>query len=114
MIKGIGCDIVLLSRVKLELAKRILSEAEVSVLNIQKTLKRQIEFLAGRFAAKEAIQKALTALGLTPGLRDITILPGPSGEPLVIQPEVEGHRILLSIAHERSHAIAMCVVETLS
>ncbi len=113
MIKGIGCDIVQLSRVKPELAKRILTEAELAVWMELKTSERQTEFLAGRFAAKEAIQKALTSLGLTPGLRDIVLLPGPSGEPLVIKPEVTGHRIFVSIAHERSHAIATCVVETI-
>lgn len=114
MIKGIGCDIVQLSRMKLELSRRILSEPEIAMFHEQTSESRQKEFLAGRFAAKEAIQKALTPMNITAGMRDIVILPGPSGEPIVLQPELIGHRIFVSITHERSYAVAMCVIESLS
>lgn len=64
MIYGIGTDIVQCSRIEkmwlehgMSFAKRILTEYELSVLQQQKT--NQVAFLAKRFAAKEAVAKAL-------------------------------------------------------
>lgn len=64
MIYGIGTDIVRCSRIEklwdkygMSFAKRILTDYELSVLNLQKT--NQVAFLAKRFAAKEAVAKAL-------------------------------------------------------
>lgn len=64
MIYGIGTDIVQCSRIEklwdkygMSFAKRILTDYELSVLNLQKT--NQVAFLAKRFAAKEAVAKAL-------------------------------------------------------
>lgn len=71
-------------------------------------------FYAGRFAAKEAVLKAL-GTGLRDGRwHDVEIVRGSLGEPLV---NVSGkllehmqsasiHRILVSISHNRKYAIA--------
>lgn len=62
MIIGIGCDIVEHDRSKklkwhsdVNLQKRIFSQKEIDIYSIHES----IEFLAGRFAAKEAILKCL-------------------------------------------------------
>ncbi len=65
MIRGIGTDVVEISRIEkavrlygLRIAARILSERELVEFHTFSE-SRQVEFLAGRFAAKEAIAKAL-------------------------------------------------------
>ena len=62
MIIGIGCDICQISRFKdnyEKLAKRLLTENEYAIYSDFTSEKRKIEFLAGRFSAKEAVVKAL-------------------------------------------------------
>ena len=64
MIVGIGIDIVELKRIRKinkrqkKFVDRILTPFEKEIIN-RLTEKRQIEFLAGRFAAKEAFAKAV-------------------------------------------------------
>jgi len=80
--------------------------------------KREIEHLAGRFAAKEAVLKVL-GTGWRKGIswRDVEVSNAPSGEPSV---RLTGHcreiadqrglaSILISISHTPSHAIASAV-----
>ena len=59
--KGIGVDIVSVSRLKANVADKILSKKEMSEFNdYLKTNKvRAMEFLAGRLACKEAYLKAV-------------------------------------------------------
>ena len=64
MIYGIGTDIVQCARIErmwtehgMSFAKRILTDYELNVLEQQKN--KQVAFLAKRFAAKEAVSKAL-------------------------------------------------------
>ncbi|MFP3440843.1 holo-ACP synthase, partial [Pantoea sp. SIMBA_133] len=63
MIKGIGIDMIELDRIKkviqrnASFAERILTESELSTYYLLNG-HRSVEFLAGRFAAKEAYAKA--------------------------------------------------------
>lgn len=106
----IGTDIVFMPRFedKPELAKKVLSEKEFLLYQTLSD-KRQTEFLAGRFAAKEAIAKA-TGIGLgteeSIKLTDITILPGENGAPLV-----EGANVHVSISHDGDYAIAVALIK---
>lgn len=79
-----------------------------------------IQHLGGLFAAKEATLKALGtgwAQGL--GLRQIEVVRGPGGAPGVRLHEAAADRsarlgaasVHLSITHERSHAVAVAVLE---
>ena len=80
--------------------------------------KRQIEHLAGRFAAKEAVLKVL-GTGWRNGISwtDVEVVNDPSGQPRVILAglcrqiaDQQGlSNILISISHVRSHAIASAV-----
>lgn len=73
-------------------------------------------FLAGRFAAKEALIKALGEyLDDRPPLSSLQILNDPTGRPQVLLPDVvesrlDGARVLVSISHERQYAVAMAII----
>jgi holo-[acyl-carrier protein] synthase len=74
-------------------------------------------FLAGRFAAKEAVMKALGRFfdrGVA--LRDIEILNFPDGRPYVqltssSAQELTGKRIAISITHSGRYALATAIIE---
>ena len=84
MIAGIGIDITDIDRVKLlndkynQFKSKILVGEELNEFNRFSGI-RQIEFLAGRFSAKEAYSKALgTGIGKKVSFKDLEIL-GPNG-----------------------------------
>ena len=74
-------------------------------------------FLAGRFAAKEAVMKALGRFfdrGVA--LRDIEILNLPGGKPYVrltppLAVKLTGKRISISITHSGGYALATAIIE---
>lgn len=122
MIVGVGTDIVEITRIKsMDLKKftlRILTESEQQILPKREDL--QLQFIAGRFAAKEAISKAIgTGIGKNCSFQDVTVLPNPSGKPQVIMSstfqkrfqDADRWQIHLSISHTDQHAIAMVVIE---
>ncbi|GAE28893.1 holo-ACP synthase [Alkalihalobacillus hemicellulosilyticus] len=118
MIKGIGIDIVEIERIeqivnrKSKFATKILTEKEHELYQTLKD-KRQLEFLAGRFAAKEAFVKAVgTGISKQYSWHDITIMREESGKPVMEVKGVEGH-LHLSISHSRSYAIAQVIIESL-
>lgn len=105
-IVGIGCDLVAISRFELRadrIAKRILHPDEMACYH-QLEGKRQIEYLAGRFAAKEAIIKALTY----PVKMQSLIISYQHEKPYC---QLDNFQCYLSIAHENAYAMAyaMCV-----
>ncbi len=128
MIRGIGMDLVEISRVQSfmegqsgeRFVSRVLTAGEQTLVSERKN--RAAEFVAGRFAAKEAVVKALgTGIGATVGLHDIEVLPDPSGKPVVnLSPGAltrlgYGSGVLklhLSITHTREYAAAYAVAET--
>ena len=124
MIVGIGVDLCEIARIHDALkrgnhfAKRILAAKELTEFNHLNPSMRA-GFLAKRFAAKEAIAKALgTGIGRGFGFHDIVVSHDELGKPLVIL-NIEnatlssacGSRIHLSISDERTHAIAFCTIE---
>lgn len=89
MIFGIGTDVLRIDRVEKtwqrfgeHFATRLLLEQE---LQLFATAKRPVRFLAMRFAAKEAIVKAL-GTGFANGIwvRDVGMMPNPLGQPQVV------------------------------
>lgn len=113
MIVGLGTDIVEISRIEAamrrpQFVRRILTarEREFSVTPAQ---------VAGRWAAKEAIYKALGIPKIT--WQEVEILPDEMGVPSA---QIESShydparlRIRVSIAHERHYATAIAIVERL-
>lgn len=125
MIYGIGTDIVELARLERvnldRLINRILTKQEQQYLPTHK--EQHLQFLAGRFAAKEAISKAFgTGIGAFFSFQDAEIIPNQKGKPEVkISPSLQARlpntnevRIHLSISHSDRVAIAMVVIESLA
>ena len=115
MIVGIGLDITEIDRIEQAVRKRItfsnrvLTQAECAIFNELKG-SRQIEFLAGRFAAKEAFSKAFgTGIGKL-GFHDIEILPDEKGKPIVTKSPFNGN-VFLSITHKDAIAAAQIILE---
>lgn len=111
MIRGIGVDIVKISRIKISQARRILSEEETLVFDQLNLESKKIEYLAGRFSVKEALMKALSSTNYIVGMRDITILNEEKGKPYVKKPVFEDLKILVSISHEQDNCVGLCVIE---
>ena len=114
MIKGIGIDIIELSRIQNILMRqkkfvdRVLTPKERRKLE-ELSAVRKVEFLAGRFAAKEAFSKANgTGIGEKLSFQDIEIDNDSSGKPYIAKPKVRAH---LSISHSRDYAIAQVTIE---
>ncbi len=111
----VGVDIIENSRIKKihqkfgkRFLKRILTEEEIKILN-SKT--NQLEFLCGRFCAKEAFFKA-TNKHIT-SFQDLYIVNNKDGMPEIIlkNQKIQYKNISLSISHSRDYTIAVCIVE---
>lgn len=120
-IRGIGCDIIeihrveeILSRLETPFLHRIFTEKELQLLapkNAHRTAS-----IAARFAAKEALAKALgTGIGALLTWHDMEITQDSLGKPSVIWSTASIERLsigttYLSLSHSTTHAIAFCVV----
>ena len=118
MIVGIGIDIIELNRIekmldgKLKFMDRVLTEGERSVAAELKG-HRLVEFVAGRFAAKEAYSKAVgTGIGKEVSFLDVEIKNDDRGKP-ILTANTE-HIVHLSISHSREFAVAQVVLESSS
>lgn len=120
MVHAIGLDIVEVERIRKDIAQygdkfinRILSEKEQE--SYDKRFDKDL-FLAGRFAAKEAIIKALGKfLTDRPPYTDLQVLNDNTGQPYFkltdeILQKLKKTVILLSISHEKNYAAAMVVI----
>lgn len=116
MIEGIGIDILELARVRAILErtphfyKKILSKEEQMLFERLSSKKRQVEFLAGRFSAKEAFSKAYgTGIGKEVGFHDISILYDERGKPVIhFKEELCVH---VSISHSQHYVVAEVIIE---
>ncbi|WP_214848089.1 holo-ACP synthase [Exiguobacterium sp. s193] len=115
MIYGIGLDLIELDRVRLTLErqprmlKRVLTEREQARYETLKGT-RQLEYIAGRFAAKEAFVKAFgTGIGREVSWLDLEVLNETSGRPVMTGP-FEGV-IHVSITHSDHYAAAQVLLE---
>ncbi len=120
MIIGTGIDIIEISRIDNSIQRfgkdfldRIYTPAEQKQ-NAERT------YYAGRWAAKEAISKALgSGIGKDCSWLDIEILNSANGAPSVTLAnaaldrlkKLGGKTVHISISHERSNAVAMAIIE---
>ena len=120
MIYGIGIDIADTARVEQmqasgmlkSFAAKVLTDAELKVLH-QLSPKRQIEYLAGRFSAKESYSKALgTGIGAAVSFKDLEIHDNEKGQPEVTRyPQSDKLRALVSISHTAGLVITQVTLE---
>lgn len=124
MIKGIGIDIIEISRIDDSIKRfgksfidRIYTAEEQRRCDAR-TDKRF--YYAGRWAAKEAVSKALgCGIGKNCSWLDIEIFNSPTGSPSVFLSgaaaeklaECGASKLHVSISHERTNAVAMAVIE---
>jgi len=115
MIKGIGLDVTEIERIKAahiltpKFKARILTANELDRFTKMKET-RQLEFLAGRFAAKEAFAKAMgTGIGKHCSFHDIEVISNEDGKPVLYFKgrEVNGH---VSITHTKQFAAAQVIL----
>lgn len=124
---GISCgvDIVEIDRIRQSFEKcgsgfcdRIFSVNEVLYCENRKAVK--YESYAARFAAKEAVSKALgTGIGKGVSWKDIEVLNDEAGKPYVVLSgrarevfdEINGADISLSLSHCKIYAVAYAVME---
>ena len=116
----IGVDIIEIARIERAIARwggnflrRVYTDTEIGLYQ------RKLSSLAARFAAKEAVVKALGKPGGI-SFRQIEILSDPGGKPVVnlygiAQNQARGlglDKLAISLSHSREYAIAMVVGET--
>ena len=120
---GIGIDVIEVARIEEALEdfedrflERVFTESERDYCMSQK---RPAIHLAARWAAKEAVSKALgTGIGAQLGWQDLEVLRLPSGEPqLVLHGRAESFarengivQVKITLTHARSYAAANAVV----
>lgn len=120
MIVAIGLDLVdtcrmeeLRDRFDQRLVSRLLGSDEIVLYEKRPD---SVAFLAGRFAAKEAVIKSLAGIQKRrPSYPAIQILPDKTGRPTVhlsesLQDELVGYHWMISITHDRATAAAVAIL----
>lgn len=117
MIVGMGIDNIELSRITTAMLrsdrfiKKLLTTKELSKAN-QLNGQQLIEFVAGRWAAKEAFGKAygigIETKGL--GFQDLEVIYDLNGRPYFSHAPFQGN-VQLSISHSKTEAVAVVVLE---
>jgi len=114
MILGTGIDIIEVSRIEKavqrwgdEFLNHVFTSTEIKYAS---KFKFPYRHYAGRFAAKEAIFKAMGDPNLS--WHDVTIINDPTGKPVChYNNKVFKNRLLISISHSRDYAVASAIVE---
>lgn len=124
MIIGIGVDIIEIARIKeaVELnasfIEKLFSKNEIEYLQ---TRNLRAEYIAGRFAAKEAVSKALGTGFRGFNMKDIEVDRNSLGKPMInlkgkarqIAEKTGNYKMHISISHDRNSAVAYAVLEVL-
>lgn len=122
MIAGTGIDIVEITRFKRTIddwgnhfLNKIFTDNE---LNYSRTKKNFIQHLAARFAAKEAVAKAVST-GWSSGFRwkDVEVSNDVSGKPTIklcgkLKEILKNYEVHISLSHSENIVVAFCVIES--
>lgn len=116
MITGIGIDIVEVDRIKRLLKNKKFIERVFTPLEIKEAEGCKIKYqrLASRFAAKEAVKKAVD---VSLSFKEIEIVKGGNGSPMVyflgsVKKNIPKGEVLISLSHTEKYAIAIALVLT--
>ena len=121
MVKGIGVDIIEIDRIRrsIELLgerflEKVYTPQEISYCNGKAY---RFQHYAARFAAKEALSKALST-GWAGEFRwkDVEVMNEPSGQPRFslhgrLCDRLAGASVMLSLSHSDSHVVAMVLIQ---
>ena len=115
MIKGHGIDIEELSSIQAayeknaRFAQKVLTLAELERFEELKG-QRKIEYLAGRWSAKEAFAKAWgTGIGKL-GFQDLEVLTNSAGAPVFTRSPYQG-KVHISLSHKGNLVMASVILE---
>jgi holo-[acyl-carrier protein] synthase len=118
----VGVDIIEIARIERAIARwgerflrRVYTEREIELCQ------SRAASLAARFAAKEAVMKALGTGIKGAGWQEVETLPNPRGQPVVYlhgrsqsrAEEIGLKGLAISLSHTREYAIASVIGETL-
>ena len=114
MIRGIGIDVVDIERFRESLERTPALKARIFT---EREAELKISSLAARFAAKEALAKAMNAKDIFTW-HDAEVVNEESGRPVflfhgAIAEQIDGANVQLSISHDAGIASAMVVIEDL-
>jgi holo-[acyl-carrier protein] synthase len=73
--------------------------------------KRKLEFLAGRFAVKEAYTKAYGTFETPLNFNEVSVLNDASGKPYLKSPYRSTDSVMISLSHSKHFVVAMCHLE---
>ncbi|MDD3225164.1 MAG: holo-ACP synthase [Clostridium sp.] len=124
MIIGVGIDIIEISRIKDAMEKnpmfleKVYTKNEIDYI---KSRNYRPEYAAGRFAAKEAVSKALGTGIFGISIRDIEVDRNANGKPLIvlrgkakqIAQKNGNYKVHVSISHSRESAVAYAILEVI-
>jgi holo-[acyl-carrier protein] synthase len=117
MIKGIGIDLVDLNRLQTldqKFIHRVLSDEELTFYQNITSPQTKLTYLGGRFAAKEAIFKAISKGPGNTNYKDFSVLNDENGKPYIKTSFFKNQEIIhLSIAHTDTYAIAYVMIEVI-
>jgi len=122
MVESIGVDIIEISRIKETVnhwgetfLRKVFTETELNYCNSKRNI---YQHLAARFAAKEAMSKAL-ATGWSGVFRwqDVEVTNDKGGKPHItvygnVKKLLGDKRVHLSVSHSGEHVVAIVVVES--
>ena len=121
MVKGIGVDILEIDRIQHSIdelgdnfLRRVFTEEEIRYCRSKHNAGQHF---AARFAAKEAVSKAL-ATGWRGNFawKDVEVMNDSLGQPHItlygtLKEAVDGASIHVSLSHSRSHVVAMVMID---
>lgn len=121
MILGIGTDIIEIDRIESAIKntskflEKLFTEKELEQFNLEKP---RVESIAGNFAVKEAVSKALGTGMREIGFKDIEVFRDSLGKPFVNVSDkvdkmirVENYNFHVSISHNKTSAVAFVILE---
>jgi holo-[acyl-carrier protein] synthase len=124
MVKGIGIDIIEIERVRSSIEtlgdaflQRVYTEGEIAYCTAKQN---RYQHFAARFAAKEAVSKALaTGWAGDFSWRDTEVINTPGGQPQVVlhgamRDRLAACRVHLSLSHSATHVVAVAVIDVAS
>jgi holo-[acyl-carrier protein] synthase len=121
MVKGIGVDIIEIARVRRSIEQggslfldKVFTPREIAYCTARQNA---YQHYAARFAAKEAVSKALST-GWAGEFRwkDVEVMNDPSGQPHIafsgkLGETLTAVSVFVSLSHSESHVVAMVVIE---
>lgn len=121
MVRGIGVDIIEIARIRESVEtsgdtflERIFTPQEIAYCRSKQDMHQH---LAARFAAKEAVSKALsTGWAGEFNWKDVEVMNDTSGQPHItlggkLKMRLADSAVYVSISHSESHVVAMALIE---